>query len=86
MCQITKKGIKILFACLLWILSGNLSYGQSFIQAESWLFSFPEGENLLLADYGENARELQQMRESLRKDRVPLLEGTKHLLDRKSVV
>lgn len=80
MCQITKMGIKTLFVCLLWILSGNLSYGQSFIQAESWLFSFPEGENLLLADYGENARELQQMRESLRKDRVPLLEGTEHLL------
>lgn len=80
MCQRSKKGMKILLICLLWILPGNFSWGQSFQQADSWLFSFPEGENLLLADYGENARELQQMRECLRQARVALLEGTEHLL------
>lgn len=80
MYQIMKKGIRVLFVCLLCILPGNLSYSQSFVQAKSWLFSFPEGENLLLADYGENARELQQMREDLRQHRVALLEGTEHLL------
>lgn len=54
--------------------------GQDFQRAEAFVFSFPESEDRLLADYGDNAGELQRMRYRLQQHRVALLEGTSHLL------
>lgn len=63
------------------LLTGNVTlYGQSFQRVDAFTYSFPESENRLLADYGENADELQRMCDSLQLHRLSLLEGTSHLL------
>ena len=55
-------------------------FSQNFQEAETFVFSFPESEDRLFADYGENAVELLRMVKSLQESRVALLEGTSHLL------
>lgn len=61
-------------------LKDFILWGQDFQKAEAFVYSFPEMENRLLADYGDNAGELQRMSATLQQDRIALLEGTSHLL------
>ena len=74
-----KRALYILFIMLL-LLKGNVLWGQDFQQANAYVYSFPETENRLLADYADNAGELQRMAELLKQNRITLLEGTSHLL------
>lgn len=74
-----KRALYILFIMLL-LLKGNILWGQDFQQADAYVYSFPETENRLLADYADNAGELQRMAELLKQNRIALLEGTSHLL------
>ena len=74
-----KRALYILFIMLL-LLKGNVLWGQDFQQANAYVYSFPETENRLLADYADNAGELQRMAELLKQNRIALLEGTSHLL------
>ena len=74
-----KRALYILFIMLL-LLKGNVLWGQDFQQANAYVYFFPETENRLLADYADNAGELQRMAELLKQNRIALLEGTSHLL------
>lgn len=53
---------------------------QSYYHAESFLYSFEEGRDMFLADYGDNAYWLQRMNTALQVSRVQLLGGEFHLL------
>lgn len=73
---------RVLYILSIMLLSWNslVLSAQDFQPAEAFVFSFPEAENRLLADYGDNAGELQRLRYGLQQHRVALLEGTSHLL------
>ena len=77
--DIMKRALYILFIMVLTAKSFPL-FSQNFQEAETFVFSFPENEDRLFADYGENAVELLRMIKSLQESRVALLEGTSHLL------
>lgn len=77
--DIMKRALYILFIMVLSVKSFSL-FSQNFQDAEAFVFSFPESEDRLFADYGENAVELLRMGKSLQESRVALLEGTSHLL------
>jgi len=77
--DIMKRALYILFIMVLSLKSFTL-FSQNFQDAEAFVFSFPESEDRLFADYGENAVELLRMVKSLQESRVALLEGTSHLL------
>lgn len=77
--DIMKRGLYILFIMILSLKSITL-FSQNFQDAEVFVFSFPENEDRLFADYGENAVELLRMRKSLQEQRIALLEGTSHIL------
>ena len=49
-------------------------------KAESFLFSFKENSDLFLADYGDNAYQLERMGQLLDASRNRLLKGDNHLL------
>ena len=49
-------------------------------KAESFLFSFRENSDLFLADYGDNAYQLERMGQLLDVSRNRLLKGDSHLL------
>lgn len=77
-------GVKRVAFCMLILpvlfLSEIKAQKTSYTKAESFLFSFVEDKDLFLADYGDNAFELQRMNEILTLSRVKLLENTWHLL------
>lgn len=77
--DIMNRTLHILFIMILSAKSFPL-FCQNFQEAEAFVFSFPENEDRLFADYGENAAELLRMGNSLQEQRVALLEGTSHLL------
>ena len=52
----------------------------SYTKAKSFLFSFREGSDMFLADYGDNAYLLERLGQRLPVYRNPLLSGTCHLL------
>ncbi|MBC8617345.1 DUF3575 domain-containing protein [Parabacteroides faecis] len=74
------KRVLYILSIMLLMLNGNALWAQDFQQADAYVYSFPEAENRLLADYADNAGELQRMAEQLRQNRIALLEGTSHLL------
>lgn len=49
-------------------------------KAESFLFSFKEDNDMFLADYGDNAYQLERMAQHLQVSRKQLLDGGYHLL------
>ncbi|RHS01277.1 DUF3575 domain-containing protein [Parabacteroides sp. AF14-59] len=78
--QEVMKRVLYILSIMLLMLNGNALWAQDFQQADAYVYSFPEAENRLLADYADNAGELQRMAEQLRQNRIALLEGTSHLL------
>lgn len=74
-----KRALYILLIMVLSVKSFPL-FSQDFQEAETFTFFFPENEDRLFADYGENAAELLRMGNSLQEQRIALLEGTSHLL------
>ena len=73
-----KKVLNILLFCIL--LGVNEVLAQNYLPANSYLFSFPENQNFLLVDYGDNAFALQCMNEDLLSVRSKLLDNKSHIL------
>lgn len=68
----------LLFFSLVWreVTAQTTTYHK----AESFLFSFKENSDLFLADYGDNAYQLERMGQLLDASRNRLLKGDNHLL------
>ncbi|WP_102408934.1 DUF3575 domain-containing protein [Parabacteroides bouchesdurhonensis] len=71
---------KVLYTLLICLLGVHGVEAQNYLRADSYLFSFQESKNLLLADYGDNAFALQRMNEGLLSVRPQLLDGKYHIL------
>lgn len=82
--QEKNTGIKrsVLHLLVLAFLSvcGAAAQTTTYNKAESFLFSFKEGNDMFLADYGDNAYLLERMAQHLEVSRGRLLEGRYHLL------
>ena len=68
------------FVLSLFFLSGMNAQTASYIKAKSFLFSFKEENDMFLADYGDNAYQLERMGQQLPAFRNRLLAGSYHLL------
>ena len=78
-CQIPLKRIFLLLVyCLL--ETGMTAQTTTYHKAESFLFSFKENSDMFLADYGDNAYQLERMGRLLDASRNRLLKGNSHLL------
>ena len=78
-CQIPLKRISLLLVyCLL--ETGMTAQTTTYHKAESFLFSFKENSDMFLADYGDNAYQLERMGRLLDASRNRLLKGNSHLL------
>ena len=78
-CQIPLKRIFLLLVyCLL--KTGVTAQTTTYHKAESFLFSFKENSDMFLADYGDNAYQLERMGRLLDASRNRLLKGNSHLL------
>lgn len=69
-----------LFILSTFFLPGTNAQTTSYIKAESFLFSFKENNDMFLADYGDNAYQLERMGQQLPVSRNRLLAGSCHLL------
>lgn len=61
-------------------ISGVCAQTTIYSKAESFLFSFQENNNMFLADYGDNAYQLERMGQYLQASRKKIQEGHHHLL------
>ena len=78
-CQIPLKRIFLLLVyCLL--KTGVTAQTTTYHKVESFLFSFKENSDMFLADYGDNAYQLERMGRLLDASRNRLLKGNSHLL------
>ena len=68
----------MLVYCLL--KTGVTAQTTTYHKAESFLFSFKENSDMFLADYGDNAYQLERMGRLLDASRNRLLKGNSHLL------
>lgn len=73
---------RMVLSCILStsFLSGANAQTTSYMKAESFLFSFKEENDMFLADYGDNAYQLERMGQQLPAFRNRLLAGSYHLL------
>lgn len=79
--SISKKVMMIILFCLsLFFSLGSEAQTTTYIKAESFLFSFKENNDMFLADYGDNAYQLERMGQVLRVRREQLSSGRYHLL------
>lgn len=75
------KAVTTLLFCLFQFFSvpGN-AQTTTYIKSESFLFSFKENNDMLLADYGDNIYQLERLGNMLQLKREQLLSGRYHLL------
>ena len=78
-CHFPLKGIFLLLVFSL-LKTGVTAQTMTYHKAESFLFSFKENSDLFLADYGDNAYQLERMGQLLDASRNRLLKGDNHLL------
>ena len=78
-CHFPLKGIFLLLVFSL-LKTGVTAQTTTYHKAESFLFSFKGNSDLFLADYGDNAYQLERMGQLLDASRNRLLKGDNHLL------
>ena len=77
--RIMEAALGLFILCWQCMLQAN-AQTTSYTKAESFLFSFKEGSDMFLADYGDNAYQLERMGQQLPAFRRSLLGGDWHLL------
>lgn len=78
-CKTPLKRIYLLLVCCL-LRTGMAAQTATYYKAESFIFSFKDHSDMFLADYGDNAYQLERMGRLLDASRERLLKGDRHLL------
>lgn len=78
-CKTPLKRIYLFVVCCL-LRSGIEAQTTTYYKAESFFFSFKENSDMFLADYGDNAYQLERMSRLFDVSRKRLLRGDSHLL------
>lgn len=79
--SISKKVMMTILICLsLFFSLSSDAQTTTYIKAESFLFSFKENNDMFLADYGDNAYQLERLGKVLRVYREQVLSNSCHLL------
>lgn len=79
-CKRVLKGVFYLFILCFQFLPVVSARAAVYSEAESFLFSFKEGNDMFLADYGDNAYQLERLGQRLPVLHDQLLDGSYHLL------